>query len=87
MKMNCVRVTSAQKSDLKWKSGDCSNRRRLDNKAANDIVLEPEDEIVKLDFLQEAIRLSIEKMEADEGGPFGAVVVRNEEIVGKVGIK
>ena len=36
-----------------------------------------------LAFLREAIRLSIEKMEANEGGPFGAVVVRNGEIVGR----
>ena len=35
------------------------------------------------DFLREAIRLSIEKMEANEGGPFGAVVVRNGGIVGR----
>lgn len=34
-------------------------------------------------FLREAIRLSIKKMEANEGGPFGAVVVRNSEIVGR----
>ena len=33
-------------------------------------------------FLREAIRLSLEKMEAGEGGPFGAVIVRNGEIVG-----
>ncbi len=38
---------------------------------------------MNLDFLQEAIRLSIEKMEANEGGPFGAIVVRNEEVVGR----
>lgn len=35
------------------------------------------------DFLREAIRLSREKMEAGEGGPFGAVIVRNGEIVGR----
>jgi len=34
-------------------------------------------------FLREAIRLSIEKMGAGEGGPFGAVIVRNGEIVGR----
>jgi len=34
-------------------------------------------------FLREAIRLSIEKAEANEGGPFGAVVVRDGEIVGR----
>lgn len=34
-------------------------------------------------FLLEAIRLSIEKMEANEGGPFGALVVRDGEIVGR----
>ena len=34
-------------------------------------------------FLHEAIRLSIEKMEANEGGPFGAIVVRDGEIVGR----
>ena len=33
-------------------------------------------------FLREAIRLSIEKMNAGEGGPFGAVVVRDGQIVG-----
>ena len=35
------------------------------------------------DFLREAIRLSLEKMEAGEGGPFGAVVVRGGQIVGR----
>jgi len=33
-------------------------------------------------FLREAIRLSIDKMEAGEGGPFGALVVREGQIVG-----
>lgn len=33
-------------------------------------------------FLREAIRLSMEKMLAGEGGPFGAVVVREGRIVG-----
>jgi tRNA(Arg) A34 adenosine deaminase TadA len=35
------------------------------------------------EFLQEAIRLSLEKSQAGEGGPFGAVIVRNGEIVGR----
>ncbi len=34
-------------------------------------------------FMAEAIRLSVEKMHAGEGGPFGAVVVRNGEIVAR----
>ncbi len=34
-------------------------------------------------FLLEAIRLSREKMEAGEGGPFGAVVVKDGKIVGR----
>ncbi len=34
-------------------------------------------------FLREAIRLSLEKMEAGEGGPFGAVVVKDGRIVGR----
>lgn len=34
-------------------------------------------------FLREAIRLSMEKMEANEGGPFGAVIVKNGQIVGR----
>jgi len=33
-------------------------------------------------FLREAIRLSFEKMRAGEGGPFGAIVARGDEIVG-----
>jgi tRNA(Arg) A34 adenosine deaminase TadA len=35
------------------------------------------------DFLREAIRLSIENVEEGRGGPFGAVVVRGDEIVGR----
>lgn len=34
-------------------------------------------------FLREAIRLSIEKMEANAGGPFGAIVVQKGEIIGR----
>ena len=34
-------------------------------------------------LMQEAIRLSLEKMRAGHGGPFGAVVVRNGEIIGR----
>lgn len=34
-------------------------------------------------FMREAIRLSVEKMEAGEGGPFGAVVVKNGQIIGR----
>lgn len=33
--------------------------------------------------MQEAVRLSIEGMEKGEGGPFGAIVVHNGEIVGR----
>jgi len=35
------------------------------------------------DFLREAITLSEEKMLAGEGGPFGAVVVREGQIIGR----
>jgi guanine deaminase len=41
------------------------------------------DDPSALEFLREAIRLSIDKMEIGEGGPFGAVIVRNGEIVGR----
>lgn len=34
-------------------------------------------------FLREAIRLSREKMEAREGGPFAAVIVKNGKIISK----
>jgi len=34
-------------------------------------------------FMREAIRISIQKMRANHGGPFGAVVVRKGEIVGR----
>ena len=33
--------------------------------------------------MREAIRLSIEKMQAGYGGPFGAVVVQNNEIIAR----
>lgn len=35
------------------------------------------------DFLQEAIRLSKEKMEAREGGPFAAVIVQDGKIISR----
>jgi guanine deaminase len=34
-------------------------------------------------FMQEAIRLSIENVESGAGGPFGAVVVKDGEIIGR----
>src|SRR3954468_13693922 len=33
--------------------------------------------------MKEAIRISIEKMRGNHGGPFGAVVVRNGKVVGR----
>ncbi len=38
---------------------------------------------MKKAFMQEAIRLSIQMMRRGKGGPFGAVVVRKNEIVGR----
>jgi len=38
---------------------------------------------MKEEYMREAIRLSIEKMQAGYGGPFGAVVVRNGEIIAR----
>lgn len=35
------------------------------------------------DFMKEAIRLSMEHMEAGDGGPFGAVVVHQGKIIGR----
>jgi guanine deaminase len=34
-------------------------------------------------FMDEAVKLSRQKMMANEGGPFGAVVVKNGEIIGR----
>jgi tRNA(Arg) A34 adenosine deaminase TadA len=38
---------------------------------------------MKNEFMREAIRLSLQNMRAGAGGPFGAVVVRDEKIVGR----
>ncbi|MGV3504271.1 MAG: nucleoside deaminase [Adhaeribacter sp.] len=38
---------------------------------------------MKEEFMREAIRLSREKMEAGFGGPFGAVVVRNGQVIAR----
>lgn len=38
---------------------------------------------MKTEFLREAIQLSLEKIDAGEGGPFGAVIVRGDQIVGR----
>ena len=37
----------------------------------------------QLEFMREAIRLSERNMETNEGGPFGAVVVKNGQIIGR----
>jgi tRNA(Arg) A34 adenosine deaminase TadA len=34
-------------------------------------------------FMREAIALSLKKMEAGEGGPFGAVIIKDGEIIGR----
>jgi guanine deaminase len=34
-------------------------------------------------FMREAIRISFEKMRGNHGGPFGAVVVRRDKVVGR----
>jgi tRNA(Arg) A34 adenosine deaminase TadA len=38
---------------------------------------------MKQNFMREAIRISIEKMRRNHGGPFGAVVVKSGKIVGR----
>jgi len=38
---------------------------------------------VKQKFMREAIRISVKMMRGNEGGPFGAVVVRKGKIVGR----
>jgi guanine deaminase len=38
---------------------------------------------MKEKFMRTAIRLSLQKMRDNYGGPFGAVIVRNEKIVGR----
>jgi tRNA(Arg) A34 adenosine deaminase TadA len=38
---------------------------------------------MNLDFLREAIRLSVEKLSSNQGGPFGAVIVRDGQIIGR----
>ena len=38
---------------------------------------------MKTKFMREAIRLSLRKMRANHGGPFGAVVVRQGKIIGR----
>jgi len=35
------------------------------------------------DFMNEAIRLSLEKSLAEEGGPFGAVIVKDDKIISR----
>ena|ERR1019366_7996271 len=38
---------------------------------------------MKTKFMREAIRLSLSKMQGNHGGPFGAIVVRKNKIVGR----
>jgi tRNA(Arg) A34 adenosine deaminase TadA len=37
----------------------------------------------QLEWMREAIRLSDKGMQSNEGGPFGCVIVRNNEIIGR----
>jgi len=39
--------------------------------------------IMKAKFMREAIRLSLQRMRENHGGPFGAVIVRNGRIIGR----
>ena len=39
--------------------------------------------MLRREFLREAIRLSVEKMESAAGGPFGAVIVRDGKVIGR----
>src|ERR1700744_6094469 len=39
--------------------------------------------MMNVDFMREAIRISTEKMRANHGGPFGAVIVCDGKIVGR----
>jgi tRNA(Arg) A34 adenosine deaminase TadA len=39
--------------------------------------------IDKIKFMSEAVRLSLENMKIGEGGPFGAVIVKNGQIIAK----
>ena len=43
----------------------------------------PSDQPAAAAFMQEAIRLSIEHMRNGDGGPFGAVVVKDGKIIGR----
>lgn len=36
---------------------------------------------MKPDFMEQAIRLSVENVDANSGGPFGAVIIKNGEII------
>ena len=38
---------------------------------------------MNLELMREAIRLSLEMMRAGRGGPFGAVIVRGKEVIGR----
>jgi len=39
--------------------------------------------ICRKEFLRQAIALSLEKMEAGEGGPFGAVIVKDGQVIAR----
>lgn len=53
------------------------------SRLARSPVMKEEKESFDTKFMEEAISLSVEKMEENEGGPFGAVIVKNGKIIAK----
>lgn len=55
-------------------AGEAFQQRLLDNYPMPFYAGRRRKHAMNPDFLREAIRLSLEKMEAGEGGPFGVVI-------------
>jgi guanine deaminase len=68
------------KSGLKFTDGICRAGKNLFLASADSLILSL---FMKEKFMRMAIRLSLQKMRDNYGGPFGAVIVRNEKIVGR----
>ena len=79
--LSAWRLEQTPADDFAWSNAGELGTVRAVTAGGSDQILNEEAQIEH--FMDEAVRLSVEKMRDGAGGPFGAVVVLDGEIVGR----